>query len=178
MTSWLKLKQVGVSTNSRGETCRQIHQDRRPTCKQLRHRRQRGIKPIGRRAIGILSILQARRLVIFGGSGVVNSTRRNKARTEFSMITIHQANTRSSSSRIAHLCVTKKKMSSTCDVSSFAAPDTDHQQKFTLTHSIHVSYLSDGVTFAHKPYDSRPIFTLRCSTAEWRINTNPISHRL
>ena len=29
-----------------------------------------------------------------------------------------------------------------------------------------------------KPYDSRPIYTLRCSTAEWLINTNPISHTL
>ena len=34
------------------------------------------------------------------------------------------------------------------------------------------------VTFAHKPCDSRPLFTLRCSTAEWWINKNPISHRL
>ena len=42
------LKQVGGSTKGRG-----------PTCKQLRHRRQRGTKPIGRRALGILSILQA-----------------------------------------------------------------------------------------------------------------------
>ena len=58
MTSWLTLKQVGGSTKGRGETCRQIRQDRRPTCKQLRHRRQRGTKPIGRRAIGVLSILQ------------------------------------------------------------------------------------------------------------------------
>ena len=32
---------------------------RGPTCKQLRHRRQRGTKPIERLAIGILSILQA-----------------------------------------------------------------------------------------------------------------------
>ena len=41
-------KQVGVSTTGRGKTCR-----------QLRYRRQRGTKPIGRRVIGILSILQA-----------------------------------------------------------------------------------------------------------------------
>ena len=38
---------VGGSTKGRGETCR-----------QLRHRHQIGIEPIGRRAVGILSILQ------------------------------------------------------------------------------------------------------------------------
>ena len=27
-----------------------------------------------------------------------------------------------------------------------------------------------------RPVDTRWIFTVRCSTAEWRINTNPISH--
>ena len=43
----------------RKKTCRQLRQDRRPTRKQLRHRRQRGTQPSGRRAIGILSILQA-----------------------------------------------------------------------------------------------------------------------
>ena len=59
MTTWLTLKQVGGSTKGRGETCRQLRQDRGWTCKQLRHHRQRGTKPIGRRAIGILSILQA-----------------------------------------------------------------------------------------------------------------------
>ena len=69
-----------------------------------------------------------------------------------------------------------KRLSSTCHVSFFAAPDTDHQHKFSVTHFIHFSYLCDGLTFAHKPYDSRPLKTLRCSTAEWRINTNPTSH--
>ena len=58
MTTCLTLKQVGGSTKGRGETCRQIRQDHGPTCKQLRHRRQRGTKPTGRRAIGILSIPQ------------------------------------------------------------------------------------------------------------------------
>ena len=67
-------------------------------------------------------------------------------------------------------------MSSTCHVSFLAAPDTDHKHKFSLTHFIHFSYLSDRLT--NKPCDLRPIYTLRCSTAEWRINTNPISHRL
>ena len=47
LTTSLTRKQVGGSTNSRGETCR-----------QLRHRHQIGTEPIGRRALGILSILQ------------------------------------------------------------------------------------------------------------------------
>ena len=33
-------------------------------------------------------------------------------------------------------------------------------------------------THTYMPFGARPMFTLRCSTAEWRINTNPISHRL
>ena len=70
-----------------------------------------------------------------------------------------------------------KQLSSTCHVSFFAAPDTDHKHKFSLTHFIHFFYLYDGLTFAHKPYDSRPFCTQRCSTAEWRINTNPVSDR-
>ena len=48
MTTRLTLKLVKGST-----------QGRRETCKQLRHRRQRGTKSIGRRRIGIPSILQA-----------------------------------------------------------------------------------------------------------------------
>ena len=59
MTARLTRKQVGGSTKSRGETCLQHRQGRGPTCRQLRHRCQRGTKPIGRRPIGILSILQA-----------------------------------------------------------------------------------------------------------------------
>ena len=76
-----------------------------------------------------------------------------------------------------HILASIKQLSSTCHVSFFAAPDTDHQHKFSLTHFIHFSYLSDSLTSTNKIYDSRPIFTLRCSTAEWRINTNPISHK-
>ena len=72
----------------------------------------------------------------------------------------------------------EKQLSSTCHASSFAAPDTDHKHKFSLTHSIHFFYLSGGLTFTNKPHDSRPTHTMRCSTAEWRISTNPISHRL
>ena len=59
MTSRLTPIQVGGSTKRRGENCRQLRQDRGPTCRQLRYRRQHGTKPSGRRAIGILSILQA-----------------------------------------------------------------------------------------------------------------------
>ena len=42
----------------RGETCRQLRQGPGLTCRQLRHRRQIGTESTGRRAIGILSILQ------------------------------------------------------------------------------------------------------------------------
>ena len=75
-----------------------------------------------------------------------------------------------------HIFVSPKQLSSTCHVSSFAAPDTDHQHKFSLTHVIHFSYLSDCLTFAHRPCDSRPIY-IRYDVPR-RINTNLISHRL
>ena len=74
--------------------------------------------------------------------------------------------------RIAHLCVLKQ-LSSKCHVSFLAAPDTDHKHKFSLTH---LTYLSGDLSNTHKKFDARSIFTLRSSTAEWRINTNPISH--
>ena len=169
MTTWLSLKQVGGSANSRGETSRQIRQYRWPTCKQLRRRRQRGTELIGRRAIGIPNIPQALTTgEFFSGFGQVSVAWRNlqptdgrfdqhstrTARTELhNMITFHHANTGGASSKD---CTSL----STC----------------SLTHFIHFSYLSDSLTFAHKPYDSRPLFTLRCSTAECRTNTNPISH--
>ena len=38
--------------------------------------------------------------------------------------------------------------------------------------------LSDDLSNTHTTFGTRWIFTLRCSTAEWRINTDPISHRL
>ena len=56
-----------------------------------------------------------------------------------------------------HIFVSLKQLPSACHVSLLAAPDTDHQHKFSLTHCIHFSYLSD--TFAHKPRDSRPLYT-------------------
>ena len=58
MTTWLTLEQVGgckrFYKGSRGNL-----QTTSSGSRQLRHRRQIGIEPIGRRAIGILSILQA-----------------------------------------------------------------------------------------------------------------------
>ena len=107
----------------------------------------------------------------------VNSTPTNAARTELhSMTTFHHAKTRSSRAerlRIAHLCVLKQ-LSSTCHVSFLAALDTDHKHKFSLTF---LTYLSDSLTNTHKIFGTWSIFTLRSSTAEWRINRNPISHR-
>ena len=95
--------------------------------RQLRHRHRIRIEPIGRRAIGILCILQGLTILWFFSelgpvsvawrktsslpTGGVNSTPTNKARTELhSMITFHHANTRCSRAgrlRIAHLCVLK-----------------------------------------------------------------------
>ena len=77
-----------------------------------------------------------------------------------------------------HIFVCLNQVSSTCHVSFLAAPDTDHKHKFSLTHLIYFSYLFDSLTDTHKIYGPRPKYTLRCSTAEWRINTNPISHRM
>ena len=93
------------------------------------------------------------------------------------MITFHHANTRGSRAarlKIAHLCVPKQ-LSSMCHVSFLAAPDTDHKHKFSLNYFF---YLSDNLTNIHNTFGARSIFTLRSSTAEWRINTKPISHRL
>ena len=73
-----------------------------------------------------------------------------------------------------HISVSLKQWSSTCHVSFLAAPDSDHTHKFFLTHLIYFSYLSDSLTSTNKIYDSRPIFTVRCSTAEWRITTSAL----
>ena len=75
--------------------------------------------------------------------------------------------------KIAHLCVSKQ-LSSTCHVSFFAAPDTDQKNKFSLTY---LTYLSDVLSLTPKSFGARSTVTLRRSTAEWRINTNPISHK-
>ena len=97
------------------------------------------------------------------------NTPTNTARTELHSISLFITRTRVAQelqSSGLHIFVSLKQMSSTCHVSSFAALDTDHQHKFSLTHFIHFSYLTDGLTCAHKPYDSRPSKTLRCSTAK------------
>ena len=102
----------------------------------------------------------------------VNSALTNTARTELhSMITFHHANTRGSRAArlgLAHFCVM-----------SCSLP---HLTLTTSTSSLSpvssTSPIFPKVSPAHKIYDPRPIFTLRCSTAEWRINTNTISHRL
>ena len=173
MTTRLTLQKVEGSTKGRGETCR-----------QLRHRRQSGTKPAGRRAIGILSILQALTIGDFFYSRVRTSfgcleknlqtgTPTNAARTELhNMITFHHANTRglrAARLSIAHLCVPKTlAIHVSCLFLAVAA--TDHKHKFSLTRLIHLSYLSDSLTNTHKIYDSRPLYTLRCSTAQSRMD--------
>ena len=108
----------------------------------------------------------------------VNSTPTSTARAELhSMVTSHHANTRGSRAgrlRIAHLCLSH--MLSTCHVSFLAALGTHHKHKFSATRLTYLSHLSDGLTFTSEPCDPRPTCTLRCSTAEWRINTNRLSH--
>ena len=153
---------------------------------------------MGRRAIGILSILQALTtgeffLRVRTGFGCLEKNLQptdgvcerythkystcRVAQHDYNFITrIRVAQWLQSSG--LYIFVSLEQLSSTCHVSFFAAPDSDHQHKFSLTHFIHFSYLSGGLTFAHKYCDSRPIDTLQCSTAEWRINTNPISHKL
>ena len=96
LTTSLTRTRVLDSTDSRAETCRHLRQARGPTCKQLR---QRGTRPSGRRAIGILSILHVLTSGVFfsklgqvsvawrktssqPAGGGVNSTPTNTARTE------------------------------------------------------------------------------------------------
>ena len=110
--------------------------------------------------LGIISILQGvtiwfRLLGENSRTGGVNSTPANTARAELhSMITFHHANSRGSRAgrlRIAHLCVPKQ-LSSTCHVSFAAAPDTDHEHKFSLTH---ITHLSDDLSNTHKKFHGR-----------------------
>ena len=114
----------------------------------------------------------------------VNSTPTNTARTELhSMIRFHHANMFGSrlKSWKAQDCTSlcpwdnchPRVMSH-----SFATPDADHKHRFSLTHLIYFSCLSDSLTFKKTPFDSQPIFSLRWSMAEWRINTIAIYHRL
>ena len=112
-------------------------------------------------------------------TGRVNSTPTNTARTELhSMITFHHVNTRGSRAaklRIAHLRVPK---TSVIHVSCLVLCRTWFQSPAQdLSHPFHPLLLSFRRSHfcTQAPYDSRPLQTLRCSTAEWRINTNPIS---
>ena len=106
-TTQLTRKQVAVSTDSRG-----------PTCKQLRHHNQRETKPCGRRGIGFLNILQALTTGDFflRVRTVIGCLEKNLQPTDgrceqythkCSTYTVaqHHANGRGSRKRIAHLCV-------------------------------------------------------------------------
>ena len=167
-TTPLTRKQIGGSTDSRGETCRHLRQDRGPTCKKLRHHRQHGTKPSGRQTIGILSILQALTTGEFfselGQDTVawrktssqptrcVNSTPTNTARTELhGMITFHHANTRGSRAarlRIAHLCVLRTIV---IHVSCLVPCRTWHwPQAQVLSHPFHPLLLSFRRSHPHK----------------------------
>ena len=87
------------------------------------------------------------------------------AHTLNSMITFHHANTHGSRAhklKVARIGVLKQ-LSSTCHVSFLAATSP-------FCPTISPSHPSP---LAHDPY-----FTLRRFTAEWRINSHPISHRL
>ena len=84
----------------------------------------------------------------------------------------HHANARGSRAgrlRVAHLCVLKQ-LSSTCHVSYFAAPDSDH--KFSITY---LTYLSGNLTNTQDLRYTIHIYPAN-EVVEWRINTNPISH--
>ena len=97
----------------------------------------------------------------------VNSTPTNTARTELhSMITSLHANTRGSRAgrlRILHLCVPKTIV---IRVSCLIPWRTWHWRQAQV------------LSNTHKIFGTRSICTLRSSTTEWRINTNPSSHRL
>ena len=73
-----------------------------------------------------------------------------------------------------HWCL-KNSLLSTRHVSFLAAPDTDHQHKFSLTCLI---YLPVVLSLTVLSFGFRSIKTLRRFTAEWRIHCNPMSHRL
>ena len=90
--------------------------------------------------------------------------------TLHSLITFHHANTRGSSLRI---CASKNILSSTCHVSFLAAPDTNHQHKFSLSST---SPILQSFSYTLKTVDARSTHTLRRFTAEWWILGNPISH--
>ena len=111
LTTSLTRTQVGDSTDSRLETCRQLRQDR-----------QHGTNLSGRRAIGILSILQALTVgEFFSELGQVptegvNSAPTNTARTELHTAQSHFI-TRTRVAQGLRIFVSWKYLSSTCHVS-------------------------------------------------------------
>ena len=112
----------------------------------------------------------------------VNSRPTNTARAELrSMITFRHANTRGSRAgelRIAHLCVPKTKCHPRVMFQSFPHLTLTTSAR-SLSHPSHLPLLSFRQSHQHTQNNgSRYIFTLRCSAAEWRINTNAVSHRL
>ena len=87
------------------------------------------------------------------------------------MITFHHANTRGSR---LHIFVPQN--SCHPHVMSRSLP---HLTLTTSTSSLtYLTYLSDVLSLTPESFAARSVFTLRRFTAEWRINTNPISHRL
>ena len=102
-------------------------------------------------------------------TGSVNNTPTNTARTELhSMMSFHHANTRGSRAgrlRIAHLCV----------------PETICHPR-VMSHSLPHLTLTTRTSSLSPISSTSPIFPTvsptRCSMAERRINTNPISHKM
>ena len=168
MTTPLTRKLVGGSADSRRETCRHLGQDCGPTCKKLRHRRQRGTKPSGRRAIGILSILQSLTTgEYFSELGQVSvALRKNPPANRRRVWTVHPqiqhvqsctawphfiTRTRvaqGSSLRIAHLCVPKTLV---IHVSCLSPCRTWHWlQAQVLSHPFHPRLLPLQRSLPHK----------------------------
>ena len=121
--------------------------------------------------------LRVRRRTTSQPTECLNSTPTNTARTELHiMITLHHANTRGSRAArlsIAHLCFPKTIV---IHVSCLVPCRTWHwPQAHVLSHPFHPP-IFPTVSPTHNICGPRPTLTLRCSTAEWRINTNPISH--
>ena len=144
-------KQVGGSTMGRG-----------PSCRQLRHKCQRGTKPIGRRAIGILSIPQALTGQIsvawrITSSQPMEDVNRYTQKCSTCRAAQHDRISSREHARVKHCkdqdctSVLLKQVSSTCHVPFLAAPNTDHKHKFSLTQfSSTFLFRSDSPTNTHK----------------------------
>ena len=161
------LKQVGGSTNSRGEICRQIRQDRRPTCKQLRHRRQIGPNTLEDEQLEFSAFFkpwQWWNCFLRVGTGFGCLEKKPPANRRGVWIVHPQIQHVQSCTAWSHfitrtrVALKLKDCTSLCPQNNchprvmshcFAAPDTDHQHKFSLTHFIHFTYLSDSLTCTH-----------------------------